>query len=87
MSAETLATKYIAAMEKTLQTLKRTNGPINVSEACINEIFSYVKAYLDDAKFFVEQKKFETALTSIAYCEGLLDALKLMGAIEKTPQD
>jgi hypothetical protein len=84
MSAEALATKYIAAMEKTLQTLKRKNGPMSVSEVCINEIFGYVTAYLNDAKFFVERKKFETALTSIAYCEGLLDALKLMGAIEKT---
>jgi hypothetical protein len=37
---------------------------------------------LQDAKYFLQQKNFDTSLTSIAYCEGLLDALKLIGAIE-----
>jgi hypothetical protein len=82
MSAESLAAKYIAAMEKTLATLNRTKGSIAVSEICIDEIFSYVNAYLEDAKYFMTQKKFETALTSIAYCEGVLDALKLMCAVK-----
>ena len=82
MSAEMLAAKYIAAMEKNLSTLERTKGSIAISEVCIDEIFSYVNAYLEDAKYFMNQKKFETALTSIAYCEGVFDALKLMHAVK-----
>lgn len=82
MSAEALASKYIAAMEKTLENLKRTQGAITVNEQCVDEIYGYVKAYLKDSKYFKEQKKFETSLTSIAYCEGLLDALKLIGAVK-----
>jgi FAD synthetase len=82
MSAETLSSKYIAAMEKTLEKLNRAHGAITVNEQCVNEIYGYVRAYLKDAKYFQEQKKFETSLTSIAYCEGLLDALKLIGAVE-----
>lgn len=85
MSAEDLTTKYIIAMEKVLSQIKQIKGPITINDECINEVFGYVKAYLDDAKYFSAQKKFETSLVSIAYCEGLLDALKLIGAA-KNPQ-
>ena len=81
MSAQELAAKYITAMEKTLECTRRISAPIALSEERIEEIFGYVKAYLEDAKYFLSQTKFETSLVSIAYCEGLLDALKLMGAV------
>lgn len=82
MNAEELATKYILAMEKTVQSMQQTKSSITVSEECINEIVGYVNAYLQDAKYFKEQKMYETSLTSIAYCEGLLDGLKLVGAVK-----
>ena len=82
MTAEDLAAKYIGAMEKAVKDMQRTKGAITISEACVDEIVGYVTAYLEDAKYFRDQKKFETSLTSIAYCEGLLDALKLIGAIK-----
>ncbi len=82
MSAEVLTDKYIASMETNLKTLQRTRGTITVNEICVNELFGYVEAYLSDAKYFRAQKHFETSLTSIAYCEGLLDALKIIGAIK-----
>jgi len=81
MSAQELAAKYIAAMEKTLRGIQRTAASVAVSEDCIDEIFGHVKAYLEDAKYFLSQGKFETSLVSIAYCEGLLDALKIVGAV------
>ncbi len=87
MSAEELTAKYIAAMEKTLAQIQQTKEPLTISSECVDEVFSYVKAYLEDAKYFQAQKKFETSLVSIAYCEGLLDALKLIGAANpKQPQ-
>ncbi len=82
MSAEALASKYICAMEKTIKEVQRTKGMITVDEACTDEIIGYVMAYLKDAKYFNDQRKFETSLVSIAYCEGLLDALKLIGAVK-----
>jgi hypothetical protein len=85
MSAEALAEKYIEAMEKTIRGMQRTNGAITITETCVDEIIGYVTSYLKDAKYFRDQKKFETSLTSIAYCEGLLDALKLIGAIKIAP--
>ncbi len=44
-------------------------------------IINYAKNYLKDAKYYKDQKKYETSLTSIAYCEGLLDALKLLDVV------
>jgi len=82
MSLEALATKYIVSAEKVLKEMQRTEGSINVTEECVDTILGYVTAYLEDAKYYKAQKRFETSLTSIAYCEGLLDALKLLGAVK-----
>jgi len=82
MSAEALTDKYIATMEKMLKNMHRTQGSIIISETCVNDLVGYVEAYLADAKYFRSQKHFETSLTSIAYSEGLLDALILVGAIK-----
>jgi len=37
---------------------------------------------LQDAKYYKAHGKLETSLTSVAYCEGLLDALRLLGAVK-----
>jgi FAD synthetase len=82
MSLETLASKYIVSTEKVLKEMQRAKGSLNVAEECINNILSYAADYLEDAKYYKAQKRFETSLTSIAYCEGLLDALRLLGAVK-----
>jgi FAD synthetase len=81
MSPEELASKYIASTEKVLKEMQRVGGTINVNEERVENIVGYVTTYLADAKYYKAQKRFETSLTSIAYCEGLLDALKLLGAV------
>jgi FAD synthetase len=45
-------------------------------------VLDWANDYLKDAKYYKSQGKFETSLTSIAYCEGLLDALRLLGAVK-----
>jgi FAD synthetase len=82
MSLEMLASKYIVSTEKVLKEMQRTKSPISVAEECIDNIVGYVTAYLEDAKYYKAQKRFETSLTSVAYCEGLLDALRLLGAVK-----
>ena len=42
----------------------------------------HVRRYVEDAEFYLEKDDLETALASISYCEGLLDALKLLGIAE-----
>ena len=74
--------KYIASAEKVLGEMKLVEGAVNVGEADVDKTVEYVRAYLKDAKYYKAQKRFETSLTSIAYCEGLLDALKLLGLVK-----
>ena len=80
MSLETLVNKYIDSAEKVLSEMQRTQGVTNVTEKQVESIIKYAKDYVEDAKYYKLQKKLEVSLTSIAYCEGLLDALKLIGA-------
>ena len=81
MSLETLVSKYIASAEKVLSEMRQTRGSIMMDEESISRVVEYVSAYLEDAKYYKAQKKLETSLTSVAYCEGLLDALRLLGAV------
>ena len=82
MSLEALASKYIVSAEKVLKEMQHVKGTIALNEESVNKIIEYATAYLADAKYYKAQKRFETSLTSIAYCEGLLDALKLLGAVK-----
>jgi hypothetical protein len=82
MSLEALVSKYIASTEKVLKEMQRTKGSTSVAEECVDNILGYVTAYLEDAKYYKIQKRFETSLTSVAYCEGLLDALRLLGVVK-----
>jgi FAD synthetase len=81
MSLETLVSKYIASAEKVLSEMRQASGSIVMDEESVSRVVEYVSAYLEDAKYYKAQKKLETSLTSVAYCEGLLDALRLLGAV------
>jgi hypothetical protein len=81
MSLEALAAKYISSAEEVLSELKRLPVPLTVGETTVSEVLRWATDYLADAKYYKAQGKLETSLTSIAYCEGLLDGLRLMGAV------
>ncbi len=81
MSLEALADKYIASAEKVLSELKLLPTPVTADEATVSEVLRWAQDYLADAKYYKAAGKLETSLTSIAYCEGLLDGLRLMGAV------
>jgi FAD synthetase len=82
MSLEALTSKYISSAEKVLKELQHTKIPISVTEVSVANILRWAADYLKDAKYYKAQGKFETSLTSVAYCEGLLDALRLLGAVK-----
>ena len=82
MSLDALVSKYIDSAEKVLTEMQLTKDPLTIDDARVKAVVGWVKAYLEDAKYYKAQKKLETSLTSIAYCEGLLDALKLLGAVK-----
>jgi FAD synthetase len=81
VSLEELTVKYISMAEKVFSELTRTQTTISLTEEKVAAILRYAIDYLEDAKYYKAQGKLETCLTSVAYCEGLLDALRLIGAV------
>ena len=82
MMMRELVSKYIQNTERALTEIRVTGGSACFDEKRIREIIETAQSYLEDAKYYREKKKLETSLASISYCEGLLDALKLLGFVE-----
>jgi hypothetical protein len=82
MSLDKLALKYISSAEHVLNQMKIAEIQITLDSAQVRSVVDFAKAYLEDARYYREKKKFEVSLTSIAYCEGLLDALRLLGVVK-----
>jgi len=82
VSLEALIAKYIGSAEKVLRELQKTQMPIAMTEVAVSDVLSWAANYLEDAKYYRVDGKLETSLTSVAYCEGLLDALRLLGAVK-----
>ena len=73
---------YIAKTRSVLKKIKLKKPFQSMNDDLINEFMDHVRRYVEDAKFYFESGDLETALASISYCEGLLDALKLLGIAE-----
>jgi FAD synthetase len=82
MSLEKLVSKYIASAERVFCEMEIAETRPNIDALGVNKLLEFAKAYLEDAKYYRDKKKFEVSLASVAYCEGLLDALKLLGAVK-----
>lgn len=82
MSLEGLVAKYVGSTGHVLKNMETVEDSININAENIRKIVQCVKAYLEDAKYYRDREKFEVSLASVAYCEGLLDALKLLGAVK-----
>lgn len=82
MTLEELVTKYIRGAERVVQEIGQLPEDVHLNEEEAKTVFDWAKRYLEDAKYYQKEGKLETSLTSVAYCEGLLDALRLLGAVE-----
>jgi len=82
MSLERLVSKYVSSTEYVLRNMETVEDSIDIDGQSTRKVVEHVKAYLEDAKYYRDRKKFEVSLASVAYCEGLLDALKLLGAVK-----
>lgn len=71
---------YLAAIERSLKLAENTWNPDAL------RVIDYAKRYVADSKYFLETGKPTTALASVAYAEGLLDSLSIIGMTDsKTP--
>ncbi len=82
MSLEELVSKYTESADKVLSTIDLVEGSMAVKEKDVEKTINHARDYLEDAKYYKAQKRLEISLTSVAYCEGLLDALRLLGLVK-----
>jgi hypothetical protein len=82
MSLEELVSKYINSAEHVFCELEIADVCTNVDVSGVTKVVDFAKDYLKDAKYYSGKKRFGVSLASVAYCEGLLDALKLLGAVK-----
>jgi hypothetical protein len=64
---------YLTAIEKSIKLVE------NISNPDALRVIDYAKRYVADSKYFLETGKPATALASVAYAEGLLDSLSIIG--------
>ncbi len=72
------AEKYIRGVRAALERLEgQAIG--SSSQATITTLLNNVKAYIDDAEYYINKGDPVTALVSISYAEGLMDSLGFLG--------
>jgi FAD synthetase len=81
MKLQELLDKYIENTEDVLAKIQTTKS-MQISNEKVSSVIETAKRYLEDAKYYRDRKRFETGLASVAYSEGLLDALKLLEVAE-----
>ena len=67
---------YLAAIESALRLAEVVSNPDAL------RVVDYAKRYVADSKYYLETGKSTTALASVAYAEGLLDSLSIMGVAD-----
>ena len=82
MNTKALLFKYIRNSENVFTEIKLKQGAETPSQQQITEVIEYAKRYLSDAKYYGEKHQYATGLVSVAYCEGMLDALKLLKLVD-----
>lgn len=82
MTVEELTVRYIRRTEKALAQIRMVRGLRDISTEDVDAVIESAKRYLEDAKYYQGSEKCETGLASVAYCEGLLDALRLLGLVK-----
>ena len=82
MTLEEMVSSYIRKTERVFGEVRRVSSSVYPNEGKVENVIETAKRYLEDAKYYQRKSKLETSLASVAYCEGLLDALRLLGAVE-----
>jgi len=73
---------YIKAAESVFTEITISNIVSSIDNEKIECVIERAKRYLEDAKYYQKKNKLETGLASISYCEGLLDALRLLEVVK-----
>lgn len=80
MSEENSDSRFIKYVQNLEAAFKQLNS-LRAVDLETQKVLDLARRYFEDAKYFKEEGQLTTALISLAYSEGLLDALRLLGKI------
>ena len=69
------ARKYVAALRDALRKTNAKTSDARVAAVNIHKVTDAIQRYLRDAEHYLNNGRATTSLASVAYAEGLLDAL------------
>ncbi|MEM2910317.1 MAG: diphthine synthase [Nitrososphaerota archaeon] len=69
--------RYIDVCERVLSKVSTL-----AKEVKVGDVLKVAESYLEDSKFFLNSGDLFDSLSAISYCEGLLDALRMMGYVD-----
>jgi len=72
------ARRYIKIIERSIESQRFKEEDHQVRSGDVKKILDTIHRYINDARYYLEHDKATTALASVAYAEGLLDALKFL---------
>ena len=72
------AERYLVMIQNALENQKFKNTDHKVHHENVKKVLDTIHRYITDARYYLEHEKATTALASVAYAEGLLDALKFL---------
>ena len=82
MNLEERVVKYIAKVEAALRAVEGQSLNLAIESSKAAYVLELARMYLEDARYYREKGDLETALATVSYSEGLLDALRIMGVVE-----
>lgn len=71
-----------ARLAKYISNLKSSLKNLRILDSSVSKVVSLAIDYLKDSQYYLEKKDCVTGLVTIAYAEGLLDALRMSQTIE-----
>jgi len=80
-SIDGLIEKYARSCRGALDGMRLKRLPREVGESNVKDLIEHAERYLRDAMYYAAERK-ATALASVCYSEGVLDALRLLGLID-----
>ena len=78
---DTLIIKYSAGCRRVIEELNVNDLPKSVTLEDVKALTGHAANYLDDGEYYQTERK-ATALASVSYAEGILDALRLLGLVK-----
>ncbi|MBS7605002.1 MAG: DUF357 domain-containing protein [Candidatus Bathyarchaeia archaeon] len=82
ISIEERARRYLLKTERVLKEIRVVENPTLIDGSRVLRVIEEANRYFEDAKYYFERKEYEVSLVSISYCEGLLDALRMLKLAE-----